>query len=254
MPTQFTVDTVPLRSIGRRLWIDGNTKVSGPQIQPNALSLPAPLTCPGSTPTCRAQCYAHSANSKMPLLMRDRFSENYTTIMLALEAEPHDTACTLAGWIETHCQDVGFRWHVSGDVFSREYAAWIARVCRFSPSVRHWIYTRSFEHVEPLLGARNLSVNLSADKDNLINAFKCRAETAAPGFTYLWTGEPLDFGIRQSLLSVNPVIFPGYGLRKRDGAPLPEPPHRRMICGADFFGQSEKRRCGVCVKCGNPKS
>jgi hypothetical protein len=235
---------------GLTLWLDGNSKISGWYPKPNALSLPAPATCLGSTATCRAACYASSAATSIPDDLARKYAHNKRTIDRLLAA-PDSRMCLeaagqLGDWINQHCRDIGFRWHVSGDVFSADYAWWITEVCYESRDVQHWIYTRSLHLVPTLLDAPNLAVNISADKDNLGMARAVALDTAAH-LTYLWTGEPLPE------LPPGTVLFPSYGQRARDGAPLPPPPHRAMICPGDYFGQSERMRCGVCVKCGNPK-
>lgn len=56
------------------------------------------------------------------------------------------------------------------------------------------------------------------------------------------------------------VIFPDYALRGRELADPTSAPWwqglrhdtRRMVCPADFFGQSESHRCGPCNKCIQP--
>lgn len=249
MTTQFihqTLELTPGYGCGRyELHLDGNSKISGNPPVPNALSLPAPRTCPGSTPTCRAACYASSAATSIPKDLAARYADNLAIVQWALGNAPGATARHLAAWIAKHCQSVGFRWHVSGDVFDANYAYWIALVCSWSPGVQHWIYTRSFQFAPLFRGVPNLAVNLSADQDNLVAARDCASAT---GFrlTYLWRGEPLPALPRGS------ILFPAYGLRLRNGAPLPPPPHRAMICPGDYYSQT-KAVCGTCTKCGNPK-
>jgi hypothetical protein len=246
MSTQFIYQTLALFA-DRELHLDGNSKISGNPPVPNALSLPAPLTCPGSTPTCRAACYASSAATSIPKDLAERYTDNLVAVQWALAHAIGVTARHLGDWIRHHCQQVGFRWHVSGDVFSADYAHWIALVCSWSPGVQHWIYTRSFQLAPLLRGVENLAVNLSADADNLAAARDCAAST---GFrlTYLWRGEPLP------TLPRGTVVFPGYGQRKRDGAPLPLAPHRAMICPGDYYSQRAGLVCGAsCTKCGNPE-
>jgi len=254
--TKFCSTEVPLPSIGRTLFIDGNTKISGwPEPKPNALSLPAPLTCPGSTPACRAACYAGEMGS-IPPELRNRFAHNLKTIETLLNCSYSGdktwTSVDFGSWIVGNCADVGFRWHVSGDVFSAQYAHWIVTVCLYSPSVQHWVYTRTLDALGPLLAATNLAVNLSADRDNLPAVRDTLAALRLPiqrrvRITYLWSGEPLP------TLPQGSVIFPDYQQRHWRRAALPPPPHGVMICGADYFGQSAKLRCGVCTKCGNPR-
>lgn len=59
-----------------------------------------------------------------------------------------------------------FRLHTSGDFFSVEYAEAWARVIRDFPQVRFWVYTRSHDMIDPLLGLDNITVFLSCDPSN----------------------------------------------------------------------------------------
>jgi hypothetical protein len=249
------------------LFVDGNSKISGWRPRPNAFSLPAPETCPGSTPTCRRDCYAHSAQSSLPEVLREGYARNRQMIeryhARSLLDDSHNRRRTLSiydasaasafgAWIRAHCQDIGFRWHVSGDVFAEWYAWWIVEVAETSQPVRHWIYTRSLDWVHILAGfAPNLTVLVSADKDNLYEAYPI-ARKHGLKLAYLWKGEPF-VDLREVALRRGDIILPGYGQRRRNGAVLPPPPYRAMICGADYFGQSKRLRCGVCTKCGNPR-
>jgi len=235
---------------GHHLWIDGNQKITAgngtfASPRPNAFSLVQVKDCPGSTPACRASCYVHNLEKHAPAIHR-LYAHNSRTIRMILDGlrcSSLDWARTMADWITANCAG-GFRWHVSGDVFSEAYAQWIVQVCRRSPGVRHWIYTRSFDLVEELNQATNLVVNLSADADNYDAAERLAAETGLR-VCYMTTN-----GTVPGSLQPGDVIFPDYSLRGnetwRRGLPLAE---RRMICPVDFFGKSESIRCGVCRKC-----
>lgn len=62
--------------------------------------------------------------------------------------------------------DLYFRLHYSGDFFSLEYTEAWARVISQFPNVRFWVYTRSHEYIDPLLGLDNITVFLSCDPSN----------------------------------------------------------------------------------------
>ena len=62
--------------------------------------------------------------------------------------------------------DLYFRLHYSGDFFSLEYTEAWARVISQFPNVRFWVYTRSHEFIDPLLGLDNITVFLSCDPSN----------------------------------------------------------------------------------------
>lgn len=63
-----------------------------------------------------------------------------------------------------------FRLHTSGDFFSEDYAlAWAATISKY-PNVRFWTYTRSLWAVPLLMECRNLSIYISSDAVNYIDA------------------------------------------------------------------------------------
>lgn len=63
-------------------------------------------------------------------------------------------------------ENLYFRLHYSGDFFSLEYAQAWARVIRKYPQVRFWVYTRSHNLIDPLLGLENITIFLSCDPSN----------------------------------------------------------------------------------------
>ena len=241
--TKF-VDTKVRLSSGFELIVDGNSKISGWDPRPNAFSLPAPATCPGSTVACRSTCYASSDGSKLPEQLRDRYDANLETLK-AIFLEPnagYDQAVQFGRWIAEHCQDTGFRWHVSGDVFSDQHAWWIVVAVLVSPEVQHWIYTRTLR-VVPILSQASpgLALSVSADRDNFRQAAAVAREYHAR-LTYLWSGEEIPE------LPSKTVIFPDYSARAQQ-----PPPRDPRLCKADLYGHAETRRCGVCTRCGNPR-
>lgn len=267
------------------LYLDGNSKVTASNgsyldPRPNAFSLMAEAVaaaehvtgiatmehCPGSTPTCRRGCYVHGLSAHAAATY-ELYRHNSAEIrrILAEPALADAWVMIMARWITENAAG-GFRWHVSGDVFSAAYARWIADVCRESPTVDHWIYTRSFddEIFEPLLAVStieggNLALNLSCDKDNYVKAAALRARTFV-----LQTGAHLrlcylvdDTDTVIPPLREGDVIFPDYSLRPKSGTDPKEhpfwisltPDERAMLCPVDAFGKSEMVRCGVCTKC-----
>lgn len=257
------------------LFVDGNAKItwdngSFAAPAPNAFSLVNGEDCPGATPTCLKSCYVHGIEAHAPDT-HALYRHNSAKIREVLESGSHSRmwASTLARWIRQNAAG-GFRWHVSGDVFSAEYARWVSCVCALSPRVRHWVYTRSFDLVGDL-GADNLAVNLSADRDNWEAAFECREDWPGTRVCLMVTEdearEYLDAGIigsvggaiceRLTSLREGDVIFPDYALR--DGTELGcewfsrlPPRLKQMVCPVDRCGKSEERRCGPCPKCLSP--
>jgi len=250
---------------GLSLYVDGNSKItvgngSYEVPVPNALSLPHISTCPGATEDCMKSCYVYGLQKHAPEVYAEYCkNERVMHRILMSESSMYDTAAAFAAWIGEHCSD-GFRWHVSGDVMNDRHARWIAKVAKFSSNVRHWIYTRTFDVVQDL-DAKNLAVNLSADSRNYRKAkelYDC------------WPGLRICYltcdGTVPDDLPSGSVIFPDYDLRARDGEDKLtgkklekmtdhswwqglSQEHRRMVCPPDFFGQSERHRCGPCSKC-----
>lgn len=276
---------------GGTLYFDGNGKITAgngtlKEPRPNAFSLPAAGLsgiehCPQSTPTCRKACYVEGLNKAQPDLYA-LYEHNARMIreILADEQLAGDWAMMVADWITRNAAG-GFRWHVSGDVYSMQYAEWIADVCRESPTVRHWIYTRSFDFLAPLvevstLRGGNLAINLSCDVDNyeaartashkwrsglgeIVNDINEHGEIidrespfVFPRLNYLTVDGkvPVD-------LDADDVIFPDYALRPRAVASLADsewwqtisPFQRGLVCPVDAHGKSEKNRCGPCSRC-----
>jgi hypothetical protein len=239
-----------------KLYVDGNSKITVgngtyENPTPNALSLPHISTCPGATKECIASCYIYGLQKNASEVYA-KYCQNERVIhkVLARPEEYLNIVYNFSNWISENCKD-GFRWHVSGDVMNADHAHWIANVAGHSPNVRHWIYTRSLWLVDILARPVNLVVNVSADVENYINAREA-ALTHGVRLCYLTRD-----GSFPDDLPEGSVIFPDYDLRGRD---LTKPTdhlwwqglsqeHKKMVCPADFFGQSEQHRCGPCTKC-----
>lgn len=265
MKTLFIHERVRV-SPGIDLVIDGNSKITAgngtfDKPTPNALSLPAASvdfagpSCPGSTPTCRASCYVRGLAKHAPEVYA-AYRENLVAMIwiLSKPGTREATAARLGAWIAENCAG-GFRWHVSGDVLGDVHASWIVDVCRESRSVQHWIYTRTLGVVPMLVCAPNLTVNVSADRDNYAEA---RRVAALHGLRVCYESTTPDDWPAD--LPRDSVVFPDYPLRGRDLASPTEHAwwqslgheQRSMVCPADFFGQSEAHRCGHCTKCLGP--
>jgi len=241
---------------GTTLWIDGNQKVTAgngsyAEPRPNAFSILQVSDCPFRTPTCEAGCYVQNIEAGAPETHR-LYRSNSATIRRILDGGSGLSggwAARVAGYIIRNCAG-GFRWHVSGDLFSLEYAEWVAKVVRYSPGVPHWIYTRSFPWIEPLLGRPNLSLNLSCDRDNY---WLARRYAEAHGLRLCFMTSD---GELPDDLPKGSVVFPDYALRGIEGewwAGLDQA-RRRMVCPVDLVGKSRAVRCGPCKKCLRPNA
>lgn len=262
-----------IRGPGGSLWVDGNGKITRTngtlaEPRPNAFSLEAQAVvnrenpddesvlrehCPGSTSICRASCYVHGLEKHAGDTYR-LYRHNSAEIRRILTSSASSIwALKLGSWIKRHAPG-GFRWHVSGDVFSAQYARWITMVCRYSRSVSHWIYTRSFEHVPELMVAStlrggNLAINLSADAENYQTAKLTSEVFGGLRICYL-----TDDGIVPEGLAEQSVIFPDYNLRGgtetgRAWFDALSSDYKAMTCSVDYHGKDERRRCGPCDRC-----
>jgi hypothetical protein len=239
---------------GGFLWLDGNGKITSANgtlndPKPNAFSLVEIEDCPGSTRVCRESCYVHGIRTHSPET-HALYAHNSIQIrkIVASSDDANSWSTVFADHISENCRG-GFRWHVSGDIFSSNYARWIAQVCDNSANVHHWIYTRSFQYIDVLHGIPNLTLNLSCDSENYPSAQAAHSKFPRTRLCFLTRD-----GIVPPDLDAGSVIFPDYRLRGGneagriwfDGLP---PPYKSFVCPVDFHGKSEGRRCGPCSRC-----
>ena len=253
--TGYVTETLGLGD--HQLTLDGNQKVTahpGTFDSPNAncFSLMAVADCPYATKTCMGSCYIANLKKHRPdiygayeinsAMIRQILRDEFTSRLWAEHLGKH---------IRENCVG-GFRWHVSGDVFSQAYADWIVLVCDSSPNVQHWIYTRSTFAVDTLCQAKNLSVNLSADKDNYNQMFHVRRMQSTQGRDLRICYMTLD-GFVPDDLPDGSIIFPDYSLRGDTEWMISLPGRmKKMVCPVDFIGKSSHIRCEVCKKCLKP--
>lgn len=95
--------------------------------------------------------------------------ESNTLMLQGKTVEEMEAVCssTIDAFIKKNKgNDLYFRLHYSGDFFSLEYAqAWAKVIAKYS-HVHFWVYTRSHDFIDPLLGLDNLTVFLSCDPSN----------------------------------------------------------------------------------------
>lgn len=255
------------------LFIDGNGKITrenGTLLapKPNAFSLEAsavsgdPSHCPSSTPTCRSACYVGPLEkAQAGVYEKYRHNTDQMKIILADPALASWWVMKMAKWIGENAPG-GFRWHVSGDVFSFEYACWIADVCREAAQVPFWIYTRSFNYLSPLaevstLRGGNLAINLSADVDNYSAAYAAAEQHGSEDGPERLRICYLTVDGEVPGLDKDDVVFCDYALRPRAVVTLSESEwwqsltqfQRGLVCPVDAFGKAENRRCGPCTRC-----
>jgi hypothetical protein len=140
-------------------------------------------TCgPAATDQCAAFCYVgHKPGRK---------ARRYAAVeaLLARNADIVRELATPDGWerladeqtamvreshrrqVRAGVRDPLFRWHWSGEILNEWHARAIARTCRATPEVAHWIYSRNLWVLAEIVGIDNLRVLVSADDDNLAAA------------------------------------------------------------------------------------
>lgn len=255
--TKFCSVEIPLWG-DLSLFVDGNSKVTAEngsmeEPVPNAFSLPHIASCPKSTPVCRETCYVNGLMKYSPDTYA-KYLENFRVIQEVLMSGAKSEAASweLARYISDNV--TSFRWHVSGDVYSSRYAEWIVSTCNRAPEVTFWIYTRSTHLLDTLMFADNLVINVSADERNYKSAIPIARKR---GLRVCY--ETVDGSFPE--LEQDDVVFPDYDFRGRKlDKPTDHPwfksmdkDQRRLPCVADFWGQSEKTRCGPCRVCMKPK-
>lgn len=165
------------KTAGAVLWGKGGASA----LVPNAFGLPAgPIevggSCPGATGVCAAVCYAAAGEAYAPGL-RAMYENNLATVRELLGARGwRDLAAAFVEVVEASAdmqrragiERPSFRWHSSGDILNRRHARAIVEAARATPSVDHWLYTRTVEVAGILAsGPGNLRAFLSGDADNI---------------------------------------------------------------------------------------
>jgi len=141
-------------------------------------------TCPGAT-TGLGGCLDTRDKLKRQTCYMAKITAIYPNVGKALAAntamvkgktvEEMEIVCndTVAAFVKkSKGVDLYFRLHYSGDFFSKEYTQAWANVIGKYPNVRFWVYTRSHDMIDPLLGLDNITVYLSCDPSNFDKVLK----------------------------------------------------------------------------------
>jgi hypothetical protein len=141
----------------------------------NAFGLPAgkAYACPGATTFCERICYAGKLE-KIYSGVKNVLTSNFEQLLYADYLDGIDGMSYLLSQMVREfvadCDRKGapksFRIHWDGDFFSRDYAYAWREVIEYYPDVTFWVYTRSFFVTDILAGIPNLTLYLSADRDN----------------------------------------------------------------------------------------
>ena len=139
-------------------------------------------SCPKAT-TGKGGCLEVRASHYVPTCYMSKIVSRYPAVALSLDfnsmmlqnASKDEMIDILTNTMNTFVDscnedEMYFKIHYSGDIFSAEYAAAWNEVIQEFPEVYFWTYTRSFEFVPALLGGGNLSIYLSCDPVNFKEA------------------------------------------------------------------------------------
>lgn len=147
----------------------------------NSFGLPSgkSFSCPGQTNFCERICYAGKLE-KIYSGVRGILMHNWDLLSGASQDEMETLIFRMIWDFENETAlarkrgkpaTMDFRIHWDGDFFSRDYAQAWANVIRAFPDIHFWVYTRSFyapvNVIDIIAGIDNLTVYLSADKDNI---------------------------------------------------------------------------------------
>ncbi|AXH67206.1 hypothetical protein SEA_WOFFORD_266 [Streptomyces phage Wofford] len=156
----------------------------------NAFSLPSgtAYSCPGATKVCETVCYAGKLERQYPAF-RNLALHNWELLKDASLSEMMDLLIEMIEEFSEECAKNNiskvFRWHADGDIFSADYAHAIGWIAERFTDVQFWIYTRSFEYVQYIVGIPNLSVYLSVDGENEQKALETKSEYPSVRLAYL---------------------------------------------------------------------
>jgi hypothetical protein len=148
----------------------------------NAWPLPAGRiesggSCIGATEACR-DCYGAGIESRSPQYAR-LVSVNLANLHHLYACGGRRAVVDALVRVVRHSENgqralgvmsPAFRWHSDGDIFSEWYAKAIRQVIGQTPTVDHWIYTRTLSAVRHLVGPSNLRLMVSADRFNVVQA------------------------------------------------------------------------------------
>lgn len=143
----------------------------------NAFGLPSgrQFSCPFATDVCNGVCYAGKLERVFKGMLNVMLA-NYEAIASADYGTVVSMLDTMITEFEAECDkwdaDKLFRIHHDGDLFSLTYAQAWADVISMHPDVQFWLYTRSFDYVDPFRSLPNIAVYYSVDSDNLTHAIE----------------------------------------------------------------------------------
>jgi Gene product 88 len=223
--------TEKLRRRRRTNLMQGNSKV-GPTIF--TFSLPAALTCPGSSSVCLGKCYALRGHYHFDSV-RARLLANW-----AASKEPFFAEQMIREIVERQVQVL--RLHPSGDLYSPKYIRSWSRIISNCSGTMFYGYTRSWtlsglrDVIEKSLAPLcNLRLWYSADRDTGM------PEDLPPGVRVAWLQDddqhPVPDGVD--------LVFRVHRLRRRPAKRI----GLTLVCPTENGSTGNKTDCGRCGHC-----
>ena len=152
-----------------------------PKVKCLTFSLPSKKTCPGSTPACRAICYAAATEAI--------YKETLPCRMRALDITRRDDFVDLMVAKLSKARSDVLRVHESGDFYDQTYVEKWAEIARRLPHMKFYAYTRSWMlDFSSLLALPNFKLRYSVDastKHWLDGMPKALAGSTYPGEDYV---------------------------------------------------------------------
>jgi len=114
-------------------------------------SLPAVITCPGSSDSCRDHCYADNRRSVFVCpSVQQRYQQNW-------EMSQRDDFHEMTIQLLKSSRHPLIRIHVSGDFYNDVYAWKWLQIVKATPHATFWVYTRSWVVPEILVHLRHMA-------------------------------------------------------------------------------------------------
>lgn len=147
----------------------------------NSYGLPAGLSCPDMTDFCEG-CYAEALENQWSSVSRlvmgnwyahQRAGDNvvmHLALLMSAVGVFLDQFRRLFDQGRVDADDLIYRIHWDGDLYSSAYTEAWRRVIQAHPEVQFWIYTRSFDYALMLEDLPNVAVYLSVDEYNIDRA------------------------------------------------------------------------------------
>ena len=134
-------------------------------------TLPEVITCKARCPGCYASKMLWESTRVYRLTnlliiinaLRDENFNNHFTKQIQKELQLHEKKCKRMDRLPI------FRWHDSGDIFSKEYFYWMQKVMDVNQNIKFYTYTKNTQVYQTYLMLKNIGVPMH--NFNIVNSF-----------------------------------------------------------------------------------